>query len=168
MSLRNAGFARYNKQQLMIGGKPFTVFAKMEVVELKTYTSQKHAIGAQRDHIQTMGVGSKECKIEGYTTVPYYESGLWTIEAYQRAGLPIPFISPSFSSLVYIKRFKHTTRAERYNSVIFEIDMIEYKPIAGLIGEILQRVLTPTQRGGLLKDAAIIIGIGAMGGVDRV
>lgn len=151
------------KQQLMIGGTPFTVFAKIQTVGLRTVMYQRHAIGAQRDHIQSMGVASKTCVVQGYTTVPYYESGLWTIELYQRAGMPIPFVSQAFTSLVYIKSFDYTRDADRGESIIFRIEMVEQSPLASLVGGIVQRFVTGTKFYERLNEPEIRIGFGEMG-----
>lgn len=155
------------KQQLMIGGKPFTVFAKIQTVGLRSVIYQKHAIGAQRDHIQHMGVGSKTCIVEGYTSVPYYESGLWTIELYQRAGLPIPFVSQAFTSLVYIRDFQYRRNADRGESIVFRIEMIEKSPIASLIGGIVQRTTVGTKVGKWLNEPEIRIGFGEITGSEN-
>ena len=163
MSTKLTEFGNYLKQELMIGGQNFTVFANLIVTELKTAIYQKHAIGAQRDHLQTMGVNSKRCRIEGFTTVPYRESGLWTIEMYQRAGLPVPFVSNSFTSLVYITQFSFREEAERFKSIRFEIDMIEARPIASLIGGIIHRLAGDNLK-TYLEDSTIKIGVGAMAG----
>jgi len=152
------------KQQLMLGGTPFTVFAKIQTVGLRSVMYQRHAIGAQRDHIQHMGVSSKTCVVQGYTTVPYYESGLWTIEAYQRSGMAIPFVSQAFTSMVYIKSFDYTRDSDRGDSVIFRIEMIEKSPIASLIGGIIQRFGTGNKRVQKLNEPEIRIGFGSIGG----
>jgi hypothetical protein len=163
MPARNERFKNLLKQELMIGGQNFDVHAKVVVTEIRAAISQKHAIGAQRDHLQTMGVRSKTCRVEGFTTVPFRESGLWTIEMYQRAGLPIPFVSNSFTSLVYIKRFNYREEAERFKAIKFEIDMVEARPIASLIGGIVHR-LAGSNLKEYLEDSTIKIGVGAIAG----
>lgn len=155
------------KQQLMIGGKPFTVFAKMQIISLRSIMYQRHAIGAQRDHIQHLGTGSKTCIVEGYTTVPYYESGLWTIEIYQRSGLPIPFVSSAFTSLVYIKNFEYRRHADRGDSIVFRIEMIERSPISSLIGGIIQRYSEGTEFNEWLNKSEIRIGFGQITGAEQ-
>lgn len=128
------------QQTLGIGGSNFTVHAKVITTNLPSRITRRHGIGAQKDHIQHMGVGSKEIHVEGFTTVPYYESNLWIIELLQRWGKPIPFVSNSISTLAYIENFEYRESAERFQSLTFTIRLVEAQPFGSIIGEVVQRI----------------------------
>lgn len=131
-------------QQIMLGGDPFTVHAKVITTELNTVMASKHAIGATSDHLQNLGTKSRKITVEGFTTVPYYQSGLWIIEVLQKFGKPVPFISSAVSTMVYILNFSYQANAERFESLTFKVDMVEAKPLAGLIGDIVSRSIRGT------------------------
>jgi len=149
--------AKLGLQQLMLGGDPFTVHAKIITSELNTVMASKHAIGGKSDHLQHLGLNSKKITVEGFTTVPFYQSGLHIIELLQKFGKPVPFISTAISTMVYIRNFSYQANADRFESLTFRIDMVEAKPIAGKIGDIINR----TVRGAFkLSDTDHIIQLG--------
>ena len=154
------------KEQILgIGGNNFNVHAKVIITRLDSHFAKRHAIGAQKDHMQYLGVGSKEISIEGFTTVPYYKSNLWIIELLQRWGKPVPFVSSSISTLAYITNFEYREDASRYNSLIFNIKFVEWRPIGSIIGEVISR--TGAVEKLIDGQRPIVIG-GILTGADNV
>jgi len=135
MSFKN----KVNQQTIGIGGNNYTVHAKIITTVLRSNYGRRHAIGAQRDHIQLSGVGSKQITVEGFTTQSYNKSNLWIIEMLQRWGKPVPFVSDVITTMAYIISFEYSRSADKYEVLNFRIQLIESRPIAGLLGEISMR-----------------------------